>query len=322
METVAKREESVPHLPVLLDEVLESFEGISESGYLIDCTLGYAGHSKALLQAHPDLKLIGIDRDPEALNFSEKRLGDFASRIELLHGSFSELLPELLATRDVTALLADFGVSSLQLDRRDRGFSFESEILDMRMNPDQKLSAHEVVNRYSVDALERIFREFGEFRPAGKLARAIMEARKQKPIKSGRELAEIIEKILPGRGRVHPATQPFQAIRIEVNDELGEIRRLLDALEVHPPSGAVVSLITFHSLEDRLVKQRFREWSRECICPPEAPRCGCGGGHALGRELQRKPRTASAKELRLNPRSRSAKLRSFRFKENVEPERK
>jgi len=308
-----KNEETSPHLPVLLGEVLESFEAIDETGAFIDCTLGYAGHSEAILKAHPRLKLIGIDRDPEALAFSEKRLAPYAERFELLQGAFSEQVPGLLSTRKVTALLADFGVSSLQLDRKERGFSFESETLDMRMNPDSGISAYDVVNRYPAEKLEQIFRDFGEIRPAARLARAIVDARRHSPIESGKALAEIVRSVLPRTGRIHPATQPFQAIRIAVNDELGEITRLLDALEANPPAGAIVSLITFHSLEDRLVKNRFRDWSRNCLCPPEAPRCSCGGDHALGRALFKKPRTAGAKELRENPRSRSAKLRSFRF---------
>jgi len=318
-ENVEKNEKNSltsPHVPVLLDAVLESFAD-RDDGVLVDCTLGYAGHSEALLRAHPHLQLVGIDRDPEALAFSEKRLEPFRDRVELLHGSFSTLLPQILATRKISGVLADFGVSSLQLDKMDRGFSFESETLDMRMDPGRGLSAADLVNTYSADRLEYIFREYGEIRQAGRLAQAIVQARKRTPIRSGRELAEIILQLFPRRGRIHPATQPFQAIRIEVNDELGEIERLLDTLEAHPPAGAVVSLITFHSLEDRLVKSRFRRWSQRCICPPEAIRCSCGGDHALGRVLNKKPHTAEAAELKSNSRARSAKLRSFQFRETL-----
>ncbi|WP_292654460.1 16S rRNA (cytosine(1402)-N(4))-methyltransferase RsmH [Nitratifractor sp.] len=303
-----------PHIPVLLPQVLESFASL-EAGILIDCTLGYAGHSAALLEAHPHLQLIGIDRDPEALDFSQEHLAPYGERVRLLRGSFSEVLPTLLGQEPVAAVLADFGVSSLQLDKRERGFSFESDTLDMRMNPEASLSAYEVVNSYSAERLEYLFREYGEISRARQLAEAIVTERKNRPIVSARELAELGKRILRGKGKTHPATQMFQAIRIEVNDELGEIERLLDALESARPAGAIVSLITFHSLEDRLVKSRFRRWSRECICPPEAPRCTCGGGHALGRELSRKPFVATPEEQRINPRSRSAKLRSFRFKE-------
>jgi len=301
-----------PHIPVLLPQVLESFSAL-ESGVLIDCTLGYAGHSSALLEAHPHLHLIGIDRDPEALAFSRERLAPYGDRVRLVQGSFSELLPPLLAQEPVAGVLADFGVSSLQLDKRERGFSFESETLDMRMNPEAPLSAYDVVNSYPAGRLEYLFREYGEIPRARQLAQAIVTRRAKHPIRSARELAELGKAILRGKGKTHPATQMFQAIRIEVNDELGEIERLLDALERARPAGAIVSLITFHSLEDRLVKSRFRRWSRECICPPEAPRCTCGGQHALGRELSRKPLIATPEEQRTNPRSRSAKLRSFLF---------
>jgi 16S rRNA (cytosine1402-N4)-methyltransferase len=303
-----------PHIPVLLPQVLQTFEPLRE-GTLIDCTLGYAGHSSALLEAHPHLRLVGIDRDPEALEFSARRLAPYGERVRLLRGSFSQVLPQLLSEEPVSGILADFGVSSLQLDKVERGFSFQSESLDMRMDPERGLSAYEVVNEYPAQKLEALFREYGEIRPARRLAEAIVHRRAQGPIRSARELSELALSVLPKGGKTHPATRMFQAIRIEVNDELGEIRRLLDALEAHPPAGAVAGLITFHSLEDRLVKQRFRQWSRGCICPPEAFRCTCGGDHALGEELGRKPRVASREELAANPRSRSAKLRCFRFKE-------
>ncbi|WP_201353009.1 16S rRNA (cytosine(1402)-N(4))-methyltransferase RsmH [Hydrogenimonas urashimensis] len=306
--------EKIPHVPVLLEEVLRCFEAMPREGFFIDCTLGYGGHSEAILEKFPKIRLIGIDRDPEAIAYATKRLAPFKERFEAKQGRFSDLLPSLL-TLPVAGVLADFGVSSLQLDKKERGFSFLSENLDMRMDPEAPLSAYEVVNRYPQEELERIFREYAEERAYKRAARAIVEARAEKPIASGLELAEILGRVIPKRGKTNPATALFQAIRIEVNDELGEIERLLDILEKMPPKGAVVGLITFHSLEDRLVKQRFRKWSTECICPPEAFRCSCGGGHALGKQLGRKPVTASASELKENPRSRSAKLRCFKFKE-------
>lgn len=301
-----------PHIPVLLPQVLSCFSSV-ESGTLIDCTLGYAGHSSALLKAHPELRLVGIDRDPEALEFSSRRLEPFGDRVQLLRGSFSQLLPGLLQEEPVSGLLADFGVSSLQLDEKRRGFSFESETLDMRMDPEAPLSAADVINTYPTERLEYIFREYGEIRQARRLAEAIVARRNRSAIRSARELSELARSYLPRGGKIHPATLMFQAIRIEVNDELGEIERLLDALEETPPSGALIVLITFHSLEDRLVKNRFRQWSRKCICPPEAMRCSCGGNHDLGTIVTRKPLSASPEELRENSRSRSAKLRCFRF---------
>jgi len=306
--------EKTPHIPVLLNEVLACFEAMPEEGTFIDCTLGYGGHSEAILKKFPKIRLVGIDQDPEAIAFATKRLKPFKERFEARRGRFSDLLPELLDRR-VCGLLADFGVSSLQLDKKERGFSFMSENLDMRMNPDAELTAYDVVNRYGREELERIFREYAEERAYRRAARAIVEARAKKPIESGRELAEILGRAVPKRGRTHPATALFQAIRIEVNDELGEIERLLDILEKKPPRGAVVGLITFHSLEDRLVKRRFRKWSASCVCPPDAFRCTCGNDHALGRQLGRKPLTASEEELKRNPRSRSAKLRCFKFEE-------
>ena len=300
-----------PRIPVLLNEVLESFSGVPE-GYFVDCTLGYAGHSSEVLKRYPHLKHIGIDRDSEALAFSEERLKSFARRSTLYKGTFATVLPTL-EEEPITALLADFGVSSLQLDKKERGFSFESETLDMRMDASAPLSAYEVVNTYSKEKLEYIFDMYGEIRAYRKLASAIVNARAKAPIGSARALSDIIRQVISPGGKLHPATLPFQAIRIEVNDELGEIERLLDTIEATHYAGEVVSLITFHSLEDRLVKNRFREWSAACICDPHAIRCTCGKNHALGKPLSRKPVTASREELKRNPRSRSAKLRSFRF---------
>ena len=306
----------IPHTPVLLDEVLQSFEKMSKiDGTFIDCTLGYGGHSEAILKKFPEIHLIGIDQDPEAIDFSIKRLEPFKDRFEALKGRFSDLLPKLLQKDEISGILADFGVSSLQLDKKERGFSFESNNLDMRMNPEAKFSAYDVVNGYSQAELERIFKEYAETKAYRRVANAIVEARSKRAIKSGIELSNIIGNVLPKRGKTNPATPLFQAIRIEVNDELGEIVRLLDALEENPPSGAVVALITFHSLEDRLVKQRFKKWSTSCICPPDSFRCECGNDHDIGKPLNRKPLTASEDELRQNPRSRSAKLRAFKFSE-------
>ncbi len=302
----------IPHVPVLPNEVLESFSGIDE-GYFVDCTLGYAGHSTLLLEHYPKIKHIGIDRDQEALDFSRKRLEPFAQRSKLYKGTFAAVLPQLKES-PIVAVLADFGVSSLQLDKKERGFSFSSETLDMRMDSSASLGAHEVVNSYSREALEYIFNHYGEVRSYKKLAGAIIDARAKAPIESARALSELALTVLPKGGKIHPATLMFQAIRIEVNNELGEIEGLLDALEAMKPSAAIVSLITFHSLEDRLVKNRFRKWAKQCICDPHAIRCTCGKNHALGKVLVRKPITAGKEELKSNPRSRSAKLRSFRFK--------
>jgi len=286
-------------------------------GYFVDCTLGYAGHSSEILKKYTHLKHIGIDRDEEALSFSKKRLEPFVERSTLYKGTFSNVLPTL-QEKPICALLADFGVSSLQLDKKERGFSFTSETLDMRMDADATLSAYEVVNTYSQDKLEYIFDAYGEVRSYKKLAAAVMEARAKAPIKSALALSEIAKSVIPSGGKIHPATLMFQAIRIEVNNELGEIEGLLDAIEAKYYAGEVVSLITFHSLEDRLVKNRFKKWATACICDSQAMRCTCGKNNALGKLLVRKPITATKEELKYNPRSRSAKLRSFRFKHDKE----
>ena len=300
-----------PHIPVLFDEVLDSFKDTTE-GYFVDCTLGYAGHSSGVLQRYSHLKHIGIDRDDEALEFSAKRLEEFKDRSQLYKGSFSKVLPTL-TQEPIVALLADFGVSSLQLDKKSRGFAFDSEVLDMRMDTLAPLSAYEVVNEYPKEKLEYILDNYGEVKAYKKIASAIVSARLKKPIQSAKELSDIVISVAPKGGKIHPATLVFQAIRIEVNDELGEIERLLDVIESRHFQGEVVSLITFHSLEDRLVKNRFKKWLQDCICDVQAMRCECGKNHSLGKILSRKPITASKEELKLNPRSRSAKLRSFRF---------
>ena len=301
----------IPHIPVLLEAVLESFKDVGE-GYFVDCTLGYAGHSSEILKRYETLKHIGIDRDDEALAFSAKRLAPYDTRSQLYKGTFAKVFPTL-TQKPIVAVLADFGVSSLQLDKLERGFSFESETLDMRMDASATLSAFEVVNHYSQERLEYILNHYGEVKPFKKVALAIVEARAKGVIASAKDLSEIVKQVIPAGGKIHPATLVFQAIRIEVNNELGEIEGLLDALEQKHFKGEVVSLISFHSLEDRLVKNRFKKWAQTCICDPHAMRCTCGKTHALGKALSSKPVSATSQELKLNPRSRSAKLRSFRF---------
>lgn len=304
----------IPHIPVLLKSVLDSFRDTKE-GYVVDCTLGYGGHSSEILKKYPKLKLIGIDRDQEALDFSSKRLSVFKDRVELIKGDFASIVPTL-SNKPVAALLADFGVSSLQLDKAERGFGFESDTLDMRMDRTSGLSAYDVINSYSYEQLRYIFSTYGELKEASRLAEEIIKVRSKEPISSAVELSNISKRIIRGRQKIHPATLVFQAVRIEVNDELGQIEGLLDSLEKMRPSGAIVSLITFHSLEDRLIKHRFQEWAKSCICDPNAYRCTCGNDHSLGTIRSRKPIVASSDEILANPRSRSAKLRTFVFEEH------
>lgn len=298
-----------PHVPVLYREVTEAFAPCAE-GIVIDCTMGYGGHSSLLLDANPRISLIGIDQDPTAIEFSSRRLEAYGGRVQIRRGRFSDVAAQAMREEGekICGILADIGVSSLQLDQRERGFSFESDTLDMRMNPDAPLSAAEVVNEYSQTVLERILREYGEVTNARKVAETIIKSR---PFSSAKELSQAIFHLMPKGKKIHPSTLVMQAVRIEVNDELGELTRLLDAVENAPISHMRVAIITFHSLEDRIVKNRFSKWAKNCICPDDAMRCICGNNHAIGKVITKKPLSAQEDELRANPRSRSAKLRVF-----------
>ncbi|SFV51320.1 rRNA small subunit methyltransferase H [hydrothermal vent metagenome] len=300
--------ETIPHIPVLYHEVLKSFEDI-DKGVFVDCTMGYGGHSSMLLEQNKNIKLIGIDQDQTAIDFSTKRLAKFGNRVEIRRGRFSEVLKKIIDEGiDVRGILADIGVSSLQLDDKERGFSYESENLDMRMDKTQMLTAADVVNSYSESELARILFEYGEIKNAKRVANFIVSRR---PFSSAKELSEAVGHLMPKGKKIHPSTLLFQAIRIEVNDELGELKRLLDVIESSDLKKTRVGIISFHSLEDRIVKQRFASWAKSCICPSDAMRCTCGNDHAIGRVLTKKPLTASKRELEANPRSRSAKLRVF-----------
>ncbi len=304
--------ENVPHIPVLYREVLDAFSGVGD-GIVIDCTMGYAGHSSMMLDANPDMTLIGIDQDQTAIDFSTKRLEPFGERAIIKKGRFSLVIKEILEEVDphrIKGVLADIGVSSLQLDQMDRGFSFESDVLDMRMDKEAPLSAAEVVNTYSESDLADVLYNYGELRNARKLASAIV---KNRPFHSAKELSDVIRPLMPKGKKIHPATLVMQAIRIEVNDELGELERLLDAIEEARLPEAKIGIISFHSLEDRIVKQRFARWSKNCICPSDAMRCTCGNDHALGKVVTKKPVLGQPDEIKENPRSRSAKLRVFQM---------
>lgn len=304
--------QEIPHIPVLYREVLEAFSPCKD-GVIVDCTMGYGGHSSLLLENNPSLSLVGIDQDPTAIAFSSKRLEPFGERVEICQGRFSDVASVLLSEKGdkICGILADIGVSSLQLDQRERGFSYESDTLDMRMNPNAALSAREVVNEYSQSALETILREYGEVSNARRVAETIVQRR---PFGSAKELSNAIFHLMPKGKKIHPSTLVMQAIRIEVNDELGELTRLLDAIENSSVKKLRVAIITFHSLEDRIVKNRFSKWSKNCICPDDAMRCTCGNNHAIGKTITKKPLSAQEDELRENSRSRSAKLRIFEIR--------
>ena len=304
--------QEIPHIPVLYREVIDAFKDI-KSGIIIDCTMGYGGHSSMILEANPDIELIAIDQDQTAIDFSSKRLEKYGDRVSIRKGRFSVVIKNILEevnAADIKGVLADIGVSSLQLDQKTRGFSYESENLDMRMDKDAPLSASNVVNEYTAKELEKILLEYGELRNYKKLASEIL---KNRPFYSAKELSETLKNDLPRGKKIHPATLLMQAIRIEVNDELGELKSLLESLAEARLPQAKIAIISFHSLEDRIVKKAFSKWSKSCICPSEAMRCTCGNNHNLGKIVTKKPIMAQSDELKENVRSRSAKMRLFQM---------
>lgn len=302
---------NIPHIPVLFDEVIETFKDLRD-GYIIDCTLGYGGHSLGILESNPNIKLICNDQDDEALEFSKNRLKDYEDRIIFNKGNFKDVI-EKFKDKNIVGVLADIGVSSLQLDKTQRGFGFDSVTLDMRMDQNQSLSASDVVNNYSQKELETIFKEYGEVKEYKKVASIIVENR---PFTSSKELAQFLLKNMH-KGKLHPATLPFQGIRIEVNNELGVLKELFDQIENADLKDTTVAIISFHSLEDRIVKNYFKKWTQKCICPPHVMRCECGSNHKKGKNLTKKPIIPTPKEIRENPRSRSSKMRVFRFERDT-----
>ena len=306
-----------PHVPVLLDEVLQAFDDI-KSGAIVDCTLGYGGHSSAILEQNQNVNLIACDQDEEAIKFSSERLKKFGQRAQIFKSKFSEILGKVEQSQ-IHGILADIGVSSLQLDKNERGFGLKSENLDMRMDAQAKFSAYDVVNFYSAKELEHIFADYGELPNPAKFAAKIIEARQSGEIKSAERLAQIIGlKGVNGRS-VSVATLAFQAIRIEVNNELGELQNLLQSIEDSQIDECVVAIISFHSLEDRIVKNKFRQWAQSCICLPQALRCMCGGDNALGKMVSKKAITPSTAEVKANPRSSCAKMRIFKNSRGKNP---
>ena len=302
----------VKHEPVLLQEVVQALRPNRENGVLVDATVGLGGHAAALLEAHPHVKLIAIDRDPEALERAGERLAQFASRVTFVRARHEELIDILKqhGIDSVSGLLADLGVSSMQLDDASRGFSFRFDApLDMRMGPDSR-SAADLVNTLDEADLANVLREYGEEPMAKRIARAIVNARSEAPIETTTRLAEIIRSVKRAKKPhdIDPATLTFQALRIAANEELIGLDRFVnDAVSVLE-SGARIAIISFHSLEDRIVKRAFRRLEGECICPPGLPVCACGAKEIV-KLLTRRPVTASDEELDRNPRSRSAKLR-------------
>jgi len=298
------------HIPVLLQEVIALLDP-QPGGTFIDGTVGAGGHASAILAAiAPDGRLLGFDRDPEALAYAGRRLAPYGGRFLPVAGSYGDMaaVAPALGFDVVDGILLDLGLSSRQLDNGERGFSFLKEgPLDMRFDSRRGESAADLINNLSAEELADVFRRYGEESQSRHIARLIVANR---PIGTTTELAGLIETGTRrrSRSRRHPATQVFQALRIAVNDELGEVDRgIRGAIELLRPGGRL-AVISFHSLEDRLVKQFFRDSARECICPPEQPVCTCGA-RAEVRLVTRKAIKATAEEIAINPRSRSARLR-------------
>ncbi len=298
--TTVLLEETVAQLPLACGEVF------------VDCTMGGGGHSERILQLSTG-RLIAIDKDDQAFLYARKRLAPYADRITFVKSDFHDIkrVIQEQGVAGVDGIVVDLGVSSFQLDDAERGFSYQKDApIDMRMDRQAAFSAYDIVNGYDKQALQRVIYEYGEERYGARIADAIIRHR---PIETTLELAEVIKQAIPAASRrtgPHPAKRTFQALRIEVNDEIGSLQRALeDMIDVLSPGG-VLSVITFHSLEDRIVKNTFRTAEHPCTCPPEFPQCICGK-KSKGRVLTRKPILPSEEELERNPRARSAKLRAF-----------
>lgn len=302
------------HVSVLLNECIDNLN-IKPDGIYLDGTLGLGGHSYQIASRLTTGRLICIDRDQTAIDRSSKRLAPFADKITFVHGNFSDAARILddLGIAGVDGMLFDLGVSSPQLDEIERGFSYMGDApLDMRMDGSAGLTAYEVVNTWDENRLNRILWDYGEERYARRISGAILAHRERKPIETTLELVDIIKGAMPAsalREKQHPAKRSFQAIRIAVNDELGAIAEMMDTVPDKLNTGGRLCVISFHSLEDRIVKSGIQARENGCTCPREAPICTCGFVRTL-KSISRKPILPSEEELSINPRSRSAKLRA------------
>ena len=302
------------HVPVMLGECLDGLK-IKADGVYVDGTVGGGGHSSEIVKRLSDKgRLICFDKDEDALKASGARLADFKDRVTFVHDDYKNMLERLneMGVGKVDGILPDLGVSSYQLDNAERGFSYMKDApLDMRMDRSQRVSAYEVVNTYGEDEIAKILFDYGEEKLARAIARKIVNRRSEKPIETTLELAKIVEDTYPAKTRWkygHPAKRTFQAIRIEVNDELSSLGEAITAMARRLEKGGRMAVITFHSLEDRIVKTAFKELSLACTCPPDFPVCVCGKVQEV-EPVNKKPIVASEKELDENPRSQSAKLR-------------
>ncbi|MBO5339987.1 MAG: 16S rRNA (cytosine(1402)-N(4))-methyltransferase RsmH [Oscillospiraceae bacterium] len=301
------------HYPVLLEECLDGL-AIKPDGIYLDGTLGRAGHSRCIAQRLDTGRLICVDRDQAALDAAQERLGPWMDRVTLIHSNFAEIdnILDGLGLDGIDGMLFDLGVSSPQLDDSSRGFSYMADApLDMRMDRSEGLTAADVVNTWSQDELRRILLQYGEERYAGLIAAAIVRRRADKPIETTLELVDTVKSAMPSKAlkeKQHPAKRSFQAIRIAVNDELTAVDRMIRAAVPRLKKGGRLAVITFHSLEDRLVKTGMAEFAKGCTCPPDFPVCVCGKTPDI-KLITKKPVLPSERELEENPRSRSAKLR-------------
>ena len=307
------------HTSVLLNETIENLK-IKPDGIYVDGTLGGAGHSSHICERLSATgRLIGIDQDEAAIAAAGKRLEPFQNQVTIIRSNYCDMVPRLaeIGVTGVDGILLDLGVSSYQLDNAERGFTYREDVpLDMRMDQRNALSAYEVVHDYSEENLSRILHEYGEERFARKIAHNICVSRQQAPIRTTGELIEIIKRSIPAKIRAtggHPAKRTFQAIRIEVNQELTVLSESLDGMIDLLNDGGRLCVITFHSLEDRIVKNIFRKNEHPCTCPPEFPVCVCGK-KSKGTVVTRKPILPGEEEMETNPRSKSAKLRVFERK--------
>lgn len=305
--------DSPTHVPVLLNECIQGLN-IKSDGIYLDGTLGLGGHSEKIASRLTTGRLICIDRDESAIVRSRERLAPFGEKISFIHGNFSAVADILdsLGIGGADGMLFDLGVSSPQLDEAQRGFSYMNDApLDMRMDKSGALTAREIVNCWDEERLRRILWDYGEERYFRRVAAAIVERREREPIETTLELAEIIKRAMPApalREKQHPAKRSFQALRIAVNDELGEVERMMSAAPDRLNVGGRLCVISFHSLEDRIVKNAIAARENGCTCPREAPVCTCGFVKTL-KSVTRKPVMPGPEELTLNPRARSAKLR-------------
>lgn len=306
-------EQTFSHVPVLLQPCIDAL-AIRPDGIYVDGTLGRAGHSREIARRLTTGRLIAIDQDAAAIEAAQERLAEYRERVTLVRGNFRDVAQVLqnLQIPGVDGMLFDLGVSSPQLDDASRGFSYMHDApLDMRMDQRSALTARDIVNDWSVDALRRILFDYGEERYAPAIARAIVHARAQAPIETTLQLAEIVRSALPAaakREKQHPAKRTFQAIRIAVNDELGALPPMMKGAVRCLNPGGRLCVITFHSLEDRIIKKTMQELAKGCTCPPDFPVCVCGNKPKL-RIITRKPILPGPEELLENPRARSAKLR-------------